>query len=182
MPGMRVEIGEYFPIAQNRTRYVPARIQFGNQAPPPAIEVVTTDGQNRWLGLGDRVQYQHENKIRTAQFMPRVVALPFALFLEKFGIDYYEGTQNPKEYASKVRILTGQTTQPSDLITISMNQPLRQNGYTFYQSSYIPEDPRPTTSVFSVGNDPGIVLKYGGSIILILGTILLFYRRTLRKV
>jgi hypothetical protein len=60
---------------------------------------------------------------------------------------------------------------------ISMNEPLKYKGYTFYQASF-QEDPgsgRPMASILSVNYDPGRYLKYFGAIMIVLGSILMFY-------
>jgi hypothetical protein len=57
-----------------------------------------------------------------------------------------------------------------------MNEPLKHKGYTFYQSSF-EEDKmgNPVTSVLTVNYDPGRWLKYIGCLLIVLGSILLFY-------
>jgi hypothetical protein len=62
-----------------------------------------------------------------------------------------------------------------------MNEPLESKGYTFYQASYIPEVPRPVTTILSVNHDPGRGLKYWGSILLILGSISLYLVKVLQR-
>ena len=58
---------------------------------------------------------------------------------------------------------------------ISMNNPLRYRGFSFYQSSYIPG---PTeTTVLSVRNDPGTPLVYAGFLIVIVGVVAMFLLR-----
>ena len=69
-------------------------------------------------------------------------------------------------------------------ITISMNEPLTHRGYTFYQASYIrEEDPRTgretgrVQSVLQVGKNPGRVVIYTGSLLVVLGAFVQFYMR-----
>ena len=60
--------------------------------------------------------------------------------------------------------------------TISMNEPLKYNGFTFYQSSFQQDEMgRPTMSILSVNHDPGRPWKYLGSLLIVLGIIHLFY-------
>jgi hypothetical protein len=56
-----------------------------------------------------------------------------------------------------------------------MNEPLHHRGYTVYQASYQPLEGGKFLSVFSVGKDPGIWLKYGGAIVLVLGLAFMFW-------
>ena len=66
---------------------------------------------------------------------------------------------------------------------ISMNEPLKYKAWTFYQASFeAPETPEDSyRSILSVNYDPGRSLKYIGSLWIVLGVILLFYRRWLFK-
>ena len=64
-----------------------------------------------------------------------------------------------------------------------MNQPLKYNGYTFYQASFQEnEKGEATASILSVNRDPGRWVKYLGSFLIVLGTIIMFYfKRRQRK-
>lgn len=173
-----VRVKKWIPRAQNHSRYVASRTQYGDRAPPPAIHLSLLDSQGRpdpkqgvWLGLGERVELLGERKV-TAAFRNRGLLLPFSIQLERFQIEHYEGTRNPASYSSKVRILD--SGAPEGVITVSMNEPLDWKGYTFYQSSYEPAEPRPVTSIFSVNRDPGRWLKYIGSLLIVIGSISLF--------
>ena len=62
-----------------------------------------------------------------------------------------------------------------------MNEPLQHLGFTLYQSSY-QETPQGYLSIFSVGKDPGRPAKYFGSILLVLGIIIMYtYKLFLKK-
>ncbi|MCC7443009.1 MAG: cytochrome c biogenesis protein ResB [Bdellovibrionales bacterium] len=174
--GLTVKILEFLPRAENATGYVPARIQYGPQAPGPAIYVtVPGGGPGMWLGLGDRGTLALPGRDVLMSFGPRRVILPFGIQLNQFTIEHYEGTRNPSSYASKVQL--AEEGKESDPFMISMNEPLTHGGFTFYQASYVPAEPRPVTSVFSVNRDPGRWVKYLGAILIVLGSILLFHRR-----
>ena len=61
-----------------------------------------------------------------------------------------------------------------------MNEPLDYRGYKIYQSSYEEgKDGAPTFSIFSVGKDPGMPVKYAGSILLVSGIALMFWLKPL---
>jgi hypothetical protein len=64
---------------------------------------------------------------------------------------------------------------------VSMNEPMKYGGFTFYQASYVDAQPRPTTSIFSVNQDPGRWLKYLGSLLIVLGSIWLFGMKYVTK-
>jgi hypothetical protein len=177
--GMKILLREWIPDAINTSSFTRARIQYGADAPTGAILVVGGAGVQRvekWLGLGDRTQFNTEKASVEVSYVPAKQRLPFSIHLEEFRIDHYAGTRNPMEYSSLVRVRAedGRMLSP---VRISMNEPLKYGGYTFYQSSYIPAEPRPITSVLSVNRDPGRFLKYLGSFLIVLGSVLLFYVR-----
>jgi cytochrome c biogenesis protein ResB len=103
--------------------------------------------------------------------------LGFPIELRKFDIDRYQGTRKAMEYKSIVSVPNIESHQ------ISMNEPLKYNGFTIYQASF-EEDPntgQPVASVFSVNQDPGRWIKYLGSFIMSLGIVLLFYYKKKAK-
>lgn len=170
------------------TTYRPARVEYGREAPASAIHVVTGnggEGSEVWLGLGDRAALHFEGREVEIGYSPNRVILPFSVRLERFSVEHYEGTVDPSSYASKVSILDGPGIHPESGnpvpnretlkdVMISMNEPLKFAGVTLYQASYEDAQPRPVTSIFSVNRDPGRPWKYTGSLLIVLGTILLF--------
>jgi cytochrome c biogenesis protein ResB len=98
--------------------------------------------------------------------------LGFEMSLKKFNIGRYQGTMRAASYESVVDV--------PDLgeRLISMNEPLKHAGYTFYQASF-ESDPsgNPVASVLSVNRDPGRGLKYFGSLLIVFGTLHLFYMK-----
>ncbi len=63
-------------------------------------------------------------------------------------------------------------------VLISMNNPLKMRGFTFYQASFEQDNMgNPTASILSVNRDPGRFLKYLGSLLICLGAIHLFYMK-----
>jgi len=77
---------------------------------------------------------------------------PFSVHLDKFRFDRYTGTEKAKNYSSDVRVYdeTGALVAQQ---RIAMNEPLRYNGETFYQSSF--DDRTETTTVLQVVRNPG---------------------------
>ncbi len=88
----------------------------------------------------------------------------FALLYEKFGMEI-------KDFKSKLRVIDNGNTVLSK--TIEVNDPLKYNGYVFYQSSYDPEGG--LYSGLQVTKNPGIVVVYSGFIILCVGVVFIFY-------
>ena len=109
-------------------------------------------------------------------YQNRRIPVGFDLKLDKFDIQRYQGTTKAKEYASQVTVVRNDQNISG---LISMNEPMKYQGYTIYQASF-QEDPNtrePIASVFSINQDPGRATKYIGSLILSLGIVWLFYQR-----
>jgi hypothetical protein len=189
-----VTILEWIPRAVSDVSYVASRIQYGQSAPPSAIllegELPATGEPGAkppriWLGLGERATFETGGKKLTIGYFPRRVILPFGIGLRKFEIARYQGTANPMEFSSVVDVKTGGVDAPGGPPPtdhrISMNEPMKYGGFTFYQSSYVDAQPRPVTSVFSVNQDPGRWLKYLGSFMIVLGSIWLFAMKYVTK-
>lgn len=60
--------------------------------------------------------------------------LPFQLYLKKFTFERYPGTDIPKNFQSDVEVI--ENGRPVREALIWMNNPLRYQGYTFYQASF----------------------------------------------
>jgi len=94
------------------------------------------------------------------------IPLPFAIELLDFEKQVHPGTQKASSFKSKVNVVQDDNKRRVD---ISMNKPLRQNGYTFYQSSYT-QDGRAT--VLSVVKNYGRRFPYIASIIMCFGLLI----------
>jgi hypothetical protein len=107
--------------------------------------------------------------------------LPYQINLDRFKMDQNPGTKDPASYESFVSLLDGRTNTGSESHHVYMNNPLKYDGFTFYQSSYFPIGPEEYGSVFSVNFDPGRPIKYLGSLLLVLGSIWHYIIRRKRK-
>jgi hypothetical protein len=175
---------KYLPRSIPQTTYKPSRIQYGQMAPSSALHLVSGKGgpgAEIWLGLGERAMLDMNGREVELAYYPQRVVLPFAIRLERFRIDHYEGTRDPSSYSSLVTVIdqnpNAKEKPPKDSIVIKMNEPLHYRGTTLYQASYEDAMPRPVTSIFSVNRDPGRVWKYLGSLLIVLGSVLLFASR-----
>src|SRR5262249_27858902 len=63
---------------------------------------------------------------------------PYSIYLYKFEHDKYPGTDTPKNYASRFRLVDPEKGT-DDEEYISMNAPLRYRGETFYQADFLKE-------------------------------------------
>ena len=94
--------------------------------------------------------------------------LPFEFVLTNFKMDKDPGTNNPASYESFVRLFSEEG--PSDH-HVFMNNPLKYNGFTFYQASYSQDQQGNYSSTLTANVDQGRPLKYLGSLFLVFGAI-----------
>jgi ResB-like family len=122
------------------------------------------------LGLDSMLRVYLADRMYLIRYGHRQLELAFPLKLIKFTVGYDEGTEKAASYESLVNVPT------KGLVKISMNEPLQFQGFTFYQSSFEKnERGEPVASILSANHDPGRWIKYAGSMMMVLGSILLFY-------
>lgn len=96
---------------------------------------------------------------------------PFTLHLIEFRHDKYLGTDKPKNFSSRVVLIDPEYGVEREVV-ISMNNPLRYRGETFYQGGF---DPRTnTTTILQVVKNPGWLLPYVSCVLVTLGMTLHF--------
>lgn len=172
---IQITLREVLPSARQETVYREFKMPKAEKekdGPPPAIRVRLEGSQSpspTWLQYGD----VREGRTKSGQrfyFGYAYKSVPAGVTLEllKFTVGYDPGTTTAATYKSQVRV-EGQEQ------TIQMNEPLHHGGFTFFQSSYQEQPGGPWISVFSVAYDPGIFLKYLGSILLVGGIFTMFY-------
>lgn len=103
--------------------------------------------------------------------------LPFTLTLNKFQRDLHPGTETASFYRSDLTVTDGDKSWPA---VITMNEPLRYRGYTFYQSSFDLSGDTPFT-VLSVVRNTGRIFPYVSSIIMALGLLIHLVLRLRRR-
>ena len=96
--------------------------------------------------------------------------LPFTVELLDFQHDRYPGTNIPSNFSSRVRIEHPGKNDPKEVM-IFMNNPLRYEGYTFFQASFAKQD---TASMFHVVQNPGWMLPYIACILVTIGLLYQF--------
>jgi len=94
--------------------------------------------------------------------------VPFTLRLDKFTHEKYPGTNTPRRFASDVTIKEG---AGSFAYNISMNQPLRHAGLTFFQSSFGSTKDGKDLSVLQVVRNPGWLIPYVSVAVMSLGLV-----------
>lgn len=135
----------------------------------PAVKIRYKD-QEQWILLNDTLKLFSENYVYIVAYSQKRVDLNFPVELKDFEMQTYKGISKAMEYKSIVSV-------PNiDHQVISMNEPMKYKGLTFYQASFQNDQMgRPVASILSVNYDPGRFMKYFGSLSMTLGIILLFY-------
>lgn len=95
--------------------------------------------------------------------------LPFAIELDDFKKVMHPGTTVAKSYSSKINLIENNIPRP---ILIEMNKPLRHEGYTFYQASFIDNPNGEETTVLAAVKNYGRLFPYISSIIMSIGLLL----------
>lgn len=85
----------------------------------------------------------------------KMLGLDFTIRCDKFAVNYYPGSETPREYLSELIVL--EKGQEVFKKTIRVNDPLQYRGVTFYQSSYgflpsRPEERKAELEIIPKGN------------------------------
>ncbi len=190
--GSEIELGgqfsiavvEYLPRAREAVSFLPVDIDTPADSPSEAAALVelVTDSESRqvWLKRND-ARYGTQPVFTSQgpmilQFGYDQLPLGYGIELEDFERRFNPGGMGNAAFASRVRVIdpvagTGQQHN------ISMNEPLSYGKFTFYQSSFQQSHNGSEVSVLTAAYDPGRVLKYLGSLMICIGTFLMFYMR-----
>ena len=168
-----LQILDFFPHAHQHDIYKP--VEKPTPATTSAVKV-SFDGAESWVGLNSQVRLFTSDSSFLFSYGNIRIPLAFSLTLDKFNVGRYPGSAMAMSYESEVTV-PGKGKQ-----TISMNNPLKFEGFTFYQASFQEDQQgKPTASVLSVNRDPGRPIKYAGSMILVSGIIILFSQRNRQR-
>jgi hypothetical protein len=96
---------------------------------------------------------------------------PYYVQLLEFRHDKYKGTEKPKNFSSRVRLLWPEKRVDRE-VKIYMNNPLRYEGETYYQASFDAKDPRVT--ILQVVRNPGWLTPYLSCALVALGLVIQF--------
>ncbi|MER3415560.1 MAG: hypothetical protein C4297_05020 [Gemmataceae bacterium] len=201
--GFRFRVAQHIPRAQAVPRFaledsVPRPERAMSSEAVAALQcrlvhVATGRTTEFWLGqnLSPPQRFELGDAVVRISYGFKEVPLPFSVYLERAVKTVDPGTQRPASYTSYVRVADRPEQQPADDRTtpasgqryvITMNEPLEYAGYKVYQADFgeigIDDRGRPVNrSGFQVGYDPGLPLKYLGSIMLAAGIACMFYMR-----
>lgn len=169
--GLTFRILKYLHHAKEHWSFEP--MERSTEEAIPAIRF-KFNGTEYWAGLNSSIRLFSNDAYYLFVYANRQLKLDFGLRLDDFRVGRYQGTRRAASYESDVSVVLPGKLGPRT--TISMNEPLKYDGFTFYQSSFKENEMgQPTTSVLSVNRDPGRPWKYLGSILIVFGIIHLFY-------
>jgi hypothetical protein len=128
--------------------------------PAAYIELIGTDGSAGVFlvssALGASQSFEYAGRSWSLSLRPQRLYKPFSLTLLKFSHDRYAGTEIPRNFSSRVRLQTAGGRDDREVL-ISMNNPLRHAGLTFYQAGFENND---RTTVLQVVRNPSWLLPY----------------------
>ncbi|MCB9025279.1 MAG: cytochrome c biogenesis protein ResB [Bdellovibrionaceae bacterium] len=163
---------KYIPNAQRKLIFVK------RESPTPRTRsaiLVEYNGEKQWVGLNSVIKFFDTDKVYYFSFGNRRIDLGYDIQLADFRVGKYQGTNRAMSYESVVKV------PELGEVLISMNEPMKNKGYTFYQASFEQDEQgNPTTSILSVNKDPGRPIKYLGSFLIVLGSIILFYFKRMK--
>lgn len=99
------------------------------------------------------------------------ISIPYQITLDRFQMNTNPGSETPASYESFVQLLDGRTENNIENFHVFMNNPMKYDDFTYYQSSYFPVGKDQYGSVLSVNYDPGRFFKYFGSFLIVFGSI-----------
>ncbi len=147
--------------------------------PTVAVELKSPEGSlGQWLVSGHLGVQSFSLGNRTFQIMLRPMRHyePFSLQLLKFNHAVYQGTDIPKDFSSRVRLLRPATGEDRETL-IYMNNPLRYGGETFYQASFDQDD---AGTVLQVVHNPSWLTPYLSCSLMGLGMVVQFLSHLIR--
>lgn len=165
--GLKLRLLRFLPKGEEQVTYIERETP--SKVTSSAIKI-RFNGDEQWMGLNSVLRFFTENQLYMVRWGNKRIDMGFPMQLVNFNIGHYQGTRRAASYESQVQV------PDLDVTTISMNEPLQYRGFTFYQASYEQDEMgKPTASVLSVNHDPGRFLKYLGCLIIVFGSIMLFY-------
>ena len=130
-----------------------------------------------WLGMLGNAPQELEvggKKFRTELRFERYYQ-PFEMTLLTTSHENYRGTDIPKNFRSRVRVVDSGTRESRE-VDIYMNHPLRYSGLTFYQARMgrDQDDPNRGTSALQVVRNPSWLAPYIGCYVVSVGMYVQF--------
>jgi ABC-type transport system involved in cytochrome c biogenesis permease subunit len=123
-----------------------------------------------------------ENRTFEVLLRHRSWSLPFSIRLDRFVHETHPGTRIDSRFSSYVTKVENGVERD---VHITMNEPLRHGGYTFYQSGWGPRDAPPGArhfSTFAVVRNPADRVPIFACLVIAAGLVIHFGRKLFRHV
>lgn len=164
--------------------------QAERNAPAAYVEVDTGGGSRRtgllWAFDAAPWTVQSGDSFYALDVRKERYSLPFAVHLDKFTKEDHPGTAMPAWFSSDTTVTDRMSGKDvSRPVTISMNEPLREEGHVLYQASWGPQGARPGQRLFStlaVVQNPTDQWPLVSCLIIAAGLLFHFGRMLLRHV
>ena len=164
--------------ARTELTYKPLRESFDDNKPNAPTAIVELKIKEKSLGTWvlnlnltesfDAQTFTEDGKTYEVSLRRVRYYVPFTVRLDKFTHEKYPGTETPRRFASDVTLVEGAS---SFAFNISMNQPLRHAGLTFFQSSFGSTKEGKDQTVLQVVRNPGWLIPYVSVALMSLGLI-----------
>lgn len=141
--------------------------------PHPAAGEVTAASLGTWLvsaGLGAPQQFTAAGRQWRLEMRPARYYKPYALTLEKFTHERYQGTEIPKNFASRITLVDPDQKENREVL-IYMNNPLRYRGDTYYQAGFDKSD---KATILQVVHNPTFLAPYVACVVVGVGLLIQF--------
>lgn len=174
-------VEQVVPQARIEKVYRKVPVPKGKEGPPSAVRLTLSLGSEKkefWIGRGNSRDVDLGGRRFKIAYGLKSKPIGFELRLDDFRLGTYEGTQNPSSYESQVTLID-RVDQVQNSQLIAMNRPLEYGKYKIFQASYQLNPGGPDYSVLAVAYDPGIFLKYLGSLVMCSGIVLMFFFKPL---
>lgn len=165
-------VGGHITVAPQAVTHRPDE----RNVPAAFVELIGPSGSlGRWLvsaQLPMPQEFRHEDRVWRIALRIKRSYQPFSLTLLKFSHDRYAGTEIPRNFSSRVQLAApgGEDRE----VLISMNNPLRHAGLTFYQAGFENND---RTTILQVVRNPVWTLPYVACGLMTLGLVWQFGQR-----
>ncbi len=169
------EAGAHFTLARvlENARFEQRVWNGGREARNPFVHLTVRDADEEaslWVGTGLPREVRIGDRSVTIDYGAKRFDLGFSVRLDDFREINYPGISMAESFESDV-FVAAPDKQFSRMI--SMNEPLKFRGFKIFQSSF--QRGERETSIFSVARDPGVPVVYTGSLVLVVGLILIFF-------
>lgn len=171
--GMTFRVLRFLPQAKETTTFTEEARPTGTTT--SAIQM-RFRGEKYWMAVNSVLRLFTDDSAMLISYGNKRLDSGVDMKLVKFTVGRYQGTNRAASYESQMDV------EGLGPVLISMNEPLKYKGFYFYQASFEENDKgEPVASILSVNHDPGRGLKYFGCLLIVFGSILLFYSKSRRR-